>query len=287
MATTDQEFSIEQLCISAVKASIEAGRAILRHYPGNYSIEYKEDKSPLTSADNQSHQVISEHLAQTGIPILSEEGRNIPYAERSQWNRFWLVDPLDGTKEFINQNGEFTVNIALIEGFTPVIGVIYIPVTGVLYFATSETGSFRSTIDHKITNPETATFSELIKLSVKLPLLKDRPVTIIGSRSHQNPENTALIQKISAFYKNVQVVNVGSSLKFCRLAEGSADYYPRIGPTMEWDTAAGDAIARYSGAKVINYYSHQALLYNKENLLNPPFIVITEEHYKKFINSSA
>ncbi len=272
--------SLINLCGIAINASLEAGKAILRHYNGKYSVEYKEDKSPLTSADNTSHKIIVDCLKNTNIPILSEEGRLIPYEERKKWKRFWLVDPLDGTKEFINHNGEFTVNIALIEESRPVIGIIYVPVSYTLYFAIEIEGSFRLILNSSdlITLP-TNDFMAYRKSADKLPLHEERPVTIVGSRSHQNPENIRLINSITNHYTNFQVVNAGSSLKFCRIAEGSADYYPRIGPTMEWDTAAGDAIARFSGAMVMQYNSDTPLRYNKENLLNPDFLVVSEKHY--------
>ncbi len=269
----------EQLCLTAINASVEAGRAILKHYYSNYSIEYKTDNSPLTIADNDSHAIISKSLTKTTLPILSEEGRSIPYDERKDWVKFWMVDPLDGTKEFINRNGEFTVNIALIENSVPVIGVIYVPVNELLYFAVEKLGSFRLDISKNNFDFSTTTqLSDYLKAAEKLPIQMTRPVTIVGSRSHQNPDNTVLINRISELYEKVQVTNAGSSLKFCKIAEGSADYYPRLGPTMEWDTAAGDAIARYSGAKVIHYKSYNNLIYNKENLLNPHFIVIAEKH---------
>lgn len=283
MAKTNIDINIDQLCALAINASVEAGKAILKHYTSNYSIEYKEDNSPLTIADNESHRVISDHLSKTGIPILSEEGKSIPYEERRHWSVFWMVDPLDGTKEFINHNGEFTVNIALIMNSQPILGVIYIPVTEMLYFASKEMGAYR--LDLKYSDPGTSSgnsCSDFIMSADKLPFLSERPFTIIGSRSHQNPYNTALINKISDLYQNVQVINVGSSLKFCKVAEGSADFYPRLGPTMEWDTAAGDAIARFAGVRVMQYKSRANLVYNKENLLNPDFIVIQEKLYNTY-----
>ncbi len=269
-----------QLCSIAIKASIEAGEAILKHYLSDYIIEYKTDNSPLTIADNDSHEVIKKHLSKINLPILSEEGSSIHYDERKNWLKFWLVDPLDGTKEFINKNGEFTVNIALIENSVPIIGVIFVPVTNLLYFAVEGSGSYRldiTRLNRELINK--AEISDFLQYSEKLPVEIKRPVTIVGSRSHQNPDNTRLINRISDLFDDVKIINVGSSLKFCKIAEGAADFYPRLGPTMEWDTAAGDAIARYAGARVIKYQSKDDLKYNKENLLNPYFQVVTKQYY--------
>lgn len=271
--------SLDELSILAIKASVEAGKEILKHYNINYSIEYKEDSSPLTSADKASHDTILKHIEYTGIPVLSEEGKDIPYNVRENWTRFWLIDPLDGTKEFISSNGEFTVNIALIDNGSPVMGVVYVPVTGVLYYGSALYGSFRL-VSESCNLDSVGDIIELISVAEKLPLKYTRPVTIMGSRSHQTPENSKLISKVAQHFKEVNIVNAGSSLKFCRLAEGAADIYPRLGPTMEWDTAAGHAVSKYAGIKVLQYGSTVEVEYNKDNLLNPWFIAINPEFFK-------
>lgn len=257
----------------AITAAIEAGTAIIDVYQSDcFDIELKDDKSPLTRADKAAHDVITGFLRSTGLPVLSEEGRDIPYDERKQWSRFWLVDPLDGTKEFIKRNGEFTVNIALIENNLPVAGVIYVPVNRTLYFADNKNGAYKIenlSTDFKIT--------EIEKLQpIKLPLNKNNNAyVVVASRSHLSDETKAFINKLSAKHKNVETISRGSSLKLCMVAEGKADIYPRFGPTMEWDTAAGHAIAVASGATVLRADNNEILCYNKNNLLNPWFIVET------------
>ena len=282
--------------MTAVAAAIEAGRAILEVYKSSdFKIEEKADKSPLTLADMRSHEIIVKRLGKLDIPILSEEGRDIPYKERKRWETYWLIDPLDGTKEFIKQNGEFTVNIAMMRDKKPSGGVIYVPDKNVLYFALNEQGSFKSDsgesikkleadlielIDNQAVGPENAriaaAYDNLTALSAKLPVidLPDRPFTIIGSRSHASPELETFVAEKRQEHGEVEFISAGSSLKLCLVAEGRADIYPRTGPTMEWDTAAGQAIAENSGCKVLQYDSREPLIYNKENLLNPWFIVL-------------
>jgi 3'(2'), 5'-bisphosphate nucleotidase len=262
----------------ATAAAIAAGKAILEVYGTDFDVDIKADKSPLTLADRRSHEIIMAALKATGIPILSEEGREIPYAERSAWNPFFLVDPLDGTKEFVKRNGEFTVNIALIEDRGPVMGVIYVPVKDWLYLAAKGIGA------HKLTDAaarlggsdaESVDLPTVLDKARQLPVggAGERPFTIVGSRSHSNPELEAEIEKQRARHGEVDFISAGSSLKLCLVAEGAADLYPRTGPTMEWDTGAGQAIALYSGAEVVEFESGRPLVYNKENLLNPWFIV--------------
>lgn len=271
----------DHLLLQAIKASVRAGKTILRHYDSSYTIEYKSDNSPLTIADKEAHNSITRDLDTTSLPILSEEGRNIEYDQRKQWKRFWMVDPLDGTKEFINGNGEFTVNIALIDHSIPVMGIVYVPVWGILYFGVKEYGSFminllKSEID------KFRDIQDIIKQADRLPIVYDRKVTIMGSRSHQTEENNRIINSFASSFNDVAIVNAGSSLKFCRMAEGAADFYSRISPTMEWDTAAGHAICKFAGVDVIVYQSDRELTYNKENLLNPSFIAINK-NYKHLI----
>lgn len=261
-----------QFLTQSIKAALLAGRAILEIYASaDFGIETKADQSPLTQADRASHQIIHEALASTGLPILSEEGRDIPYAERQGWHTFWLVDPLDGTKEFIKRNGEFTVNIALIDGGAPILGVVFAPVLDRLYFASKARGAFR--LD-KATRFMDTPFADILAAASSLPQpATSRPYTIVGSRSHPSPEFADFVAKAQARHDQIEVRSIGSSLKICLVAEGSADVYPRLGPTMEWDTAAGHAVAVHAGCSILRADTGEALVYNKENLLNPFFIV--------------
>lgn len=262
-----------ELTYQALITAIGAGKKILGIYNSDYSVEQKADDSPLTTADKKSHEHIIEHLKNTGIPVLSEEGKDIEFSERSTWELFWLVDPLDGTKEFIKRNGDFTVNIALIKNQKPIAGVIYIPVLDVLYFGASTLGSFKMegayrSIErgHKL--------DDIISLSHELPLLnKTDKYTVVGSRSHMSPETEAFITKIKEEKGEIEIASRGSSLKFCMIAEGKAQIYPRFAPTMEWDTAAGQAIVEQSGGTVVQSKNNKQLIYNKEDLHNPWFIV--------------
>ena len=257
---------------TAIQAAIEAGKAILKIYNdpnADFSIERKADHSPLTIADKTSHKVIEAALSATGIPLLSEEGKTIPYAERKQWDNFWLIDPLDGTKEFIKKNGEFTVNIAWVKAGKPVMGVIYVPVSGTLYFGSDEEGAWKIEAA-----ADTCTLDQLKSQGQQLPAPEDPEVfKVVGSRSHMSPETEAYINTLKQEHPRVEIVSRGSSLKICMVAEGSARQYPRFGPTMEWDTAAGHAIARAAGKKLWLTDFSRELQYNKENLLNPYFIV--------------
>jgi 3'(2'), 5'-bisphosphate nucleotidase len=235
-----------------------AGSAIMEIYEGDHAVEYKDDKSPLTAADKASHEVIvaglEEHFPK--IPILSEEGKDIPYEERRKWRRFWLVDPLDGTKEFIKRNGEFTVNIALVEGTEVVAGVVFVPVRDRLFWGIKGKGAYVQ---------EGAGEAREIRVRQADP---KRGLTVVMSRSHPSPELDEYLKTIRV----AEAVEVGSSLKLCTVAEGRADIYPRFGPTMEWDTAAGQAVAESAGATVTDPEG-RPLRYNKESLLNSWFIV--------------
>lgn len=266
---------------TAIAAAVEAGREILAIYHTEFTVDYKSDDSPLTQADKASHQIILRRLNKFGIPFLSEEGRHLPYAERKSWHRLWIVDPLDGTKEFVKKNGEFTVNIALVTDGTPELGVVYAPDRDLLYFAMKERGSFK--IDDSRAIREIAgrirendlSLDDLVENSAKLPGGRPRqtPYTIVGSRSHATPELQEFVEAKRRECGQVEFIPAGSSLKICLVAEGNADIYPRLGPTMEWDTAAGHAIAAYAGADMRIYESGKPLAYNKEDLLNPWFIV--------------
>jgi len=261
--------NFNKLLIKAINASIEGGHAIMDVYASDFSVEHKDDKSPLTLADKNCNEVIEDHLIGTDIPFLSEEGAKITYEDRKDWEYSWLVDPLDGTKEFVKRNGEFTVNIALIHNGNPIMGVIYVPVKEELYFAMEGLGSYKVRRNQIIDNLET-----LISSSDKLPIDYQRNnYVIVGSRSHMSAETEVFFQDMKKEHGNVEIMAVGSSLKLCMVAEGKADAYPRYAPTMEWDTGAGHAIAKYAGFSVQQYNTSDDVVYNKEDLLNPWFLV--------------
>jgi 3'(2'), 5'-bisphosphate nucleotidase len=278
--------------ITSILAAIRAGEEILNVYRSpDFKVEEKADKSPLTLADRRSHKIIVTYLKNFEIPILSEEGKDFPYPERKKWDTYWLIDPLDGTKEFIKKNGEFTVNIAMIQGNKPVAGVINVPDRNTLYFASKEIGSFKAetpriaglligkekSLDDRIgltdIDPEQK-LEALMAISTSLPLRSStrRPYTVAGSRSHGTPELEAFVEEKRREHGEVEFISAGSSLKLCLVAEGRADIYPRTGPTMEWDTAAGQAVVECSGGRVLKYDTDDPLDYNKENLLNPWFV---------------
>lgn len=268
---------MKQFISTAITAALEAGRDILAIYNDpaqDFGIERKADNSPLTLADKASHRRIMQHLEPLGIPVLSEEGRHQPYEERKNWDALWIVDPLDGTKEFIKKNGEFTVNIALLHGGVLRLGVIYVPVSGDLYFSCEGMGA------RKLNVPCAETFPAIEKILTEaspLPLRRrDEAVdgfVVVASRSHMNFETEAFIEDVRRRHADVRLVSSGSSIKMCLVAEGEADVYPRFAPTMEWDTAAGQAIVEAAGFAVQNMETGRSLLYNKENLLNPWFLV--------------
>ncbi|WP_282126114.1 3'(2'),5'-bisphosphate nucleotidase CysQ [Marinifilum flexuosum] len=260
----------KKLLIEAISASLLAGEEILKVYESeDFEIQLKSDNTPLTIADQRAHNAIVSVIENLGIPILSEEGEHLNYEERQKWEQCWIVDPLDGTKEFIKRNDEFTVNIALVDKETPVSGVIYVPVYKQLYFADAELGAYR--ID-KICEWD-KDLDALIQKSHRLPLEQNRSETlIVGSRSHMNEETKQFIENWKQDKKEVKLISKGSSLKLCMIAENGADVYPRFGPIMEWDTAAGHAIVKASGGKVLQYNTNIELKYNKKDLMNPSFI---------------
>jgi len=261
--------NFHQLLKTAINASIEGGHAIMEVYASDFAVEHKDDKSPLTLADKNCNEIIENILINTNIPILSEEGAKTTYEKRKDWKYSWLVDPLDGTKEFVKRNGEFTVNIALIHNGNPIMGVIYVPVKEELYFAMKGIGSYKVSLNSGIENLET-----LIASSDKLPINHKRAnYVIVGSRSHMSAETEVFFEQKKKEHGNVEIMAVGSSLKLCMVAEGKADAYPRYAPTMEWDTGAGHAIVKYAGFSVKQYNSSEDVVYNKENLLNPWFLV--------------
>ncbi len=249
--------------INALKdIAVKAGDEILKIYHDKAlsgEVDYKSDNSPLTLADQASNEVIVNALKSLypDIPVLSEEEKHTEYEIRKQWNRFWLVDPLDGTKEFIKRNGEFTVNIALIEDRYPVLGIIYTPVLKKLYIGNVLEGAAIMITDDKKEHSLKVNSRQTDRIAV-------------GSRSHKSDEEAELLEQ----YGVIETISVGSSLKFCMVAEGKADIYYRHGPTMEWDTAAGQAIAEAAGAKVLSMTTNERFVYNKENLLNSSFLVL-------------
>jgi 3'(2'), 5'-bisphosphate nucleotidase len=243
-----------------VNIAQEAGDAIMEIYSRDFQVDYKDDNSPLTEADTKSNEIICTALtkAYPDIPLLSEENKEVPYAERKEWEYFWLIDPIDGTKEFIKKNGEFTINIALIHKDTPVLGVVYAPALGDMYKAKKGHGAFKN--------------------GQKLPLeINETPkqsLVVVASKSHLSEETQEFINIVARSTEHVTQISKGSSLKLCMVGEGVADIYPRLAPTMEWDTAAADAIVRESGKMTYQYDREaESIVYNKENLLNPWFVV--------------
>lgn len=257
----------------AINASLNAGEAILKIYDSeDYQTETKQDDSPLTKADKESNAVIMSFLIKTGIPIISEENRMLDYDQRKSWDSCWLVDPLDGTKEFIKKNGEFTVNIALVEKGKPVLGVIYVPATKELYYGNvTENKAFKTIVGDSF-NVQSDLYIDEDQLLKNIER-ENQKINVVGSRSHMNELTVSYIDKLKSQFKEVEIVSKGSSLKFCLVAEGKADIYPRIAPTMEWDTAAGHAICKAMGFTVTQWETNDELTYNKENLLNPYFLV--------------
>ena len=254
----DKKILNEQLISSTVEIAKLAGEGITEIYNSDFDYQLKKDLSPITAADNLSHNIITERLKKLTpkIPIISEENCEISYKIRSQWTQYWLVDPLDGTKEFINKNGEFTVNIALIENNTPIFGVIHLPVTSETYWGSKGNHSFYSNENNNV---------KRIYVSEN----HQNPIRLVASRSHPSEMLNSLLKKIVDY----EIIEVGSSIKFCLIASGQADLYPRFGPTSEWDTAAGEAIVSSAGGHVVAA-SGNSMKYNvKEEYLNPNFIV--------------
>ncbi len=269
---------LKHLLFTAVNSAIRAGALIMKVYNSDdFQVNLKSDATPLTLADRMANEEIVKSLMKTRIPVMSEEGRNLLYEERKSWEYFWLVDPLDGTKEFIKRNGEFTVNIALVYNGFPIMGVVFVPVLKQLYFALHNAGSFRmDNIDNEVSNINE--FNSLFNKSLKLPITSERTsYTIVTSRSHPSKETQDYITQISEKFENVITIPRGSSLKICMVAEGNADVYPRFGNTTEWDTAAGQAIAEEAGCSLISLDDGKRLIYNKEDIENPWFIVKRNE----------
>lgn len=248
--------------------ALEAGKVIMEIYQKDFAVAYKDDKSPLTEADTKSNEIICNKLAALypEIPIMSEENKEVPYDERKAWEYYWCIDPIDGTKEFIKKNDEFTINIALINKNEPVLGVVYAPAIDEIYSAKKGKGAYKN--------------------GQRLPLVtNDTPeekLNVVASKSHLSSETQELIDDLALSTEHLALVSKGSSLKLCMVASGEADIYPRLAPTMEWDTAAADAVVREAGKMTYQYHpksdtqhltSDKPVVYNKENLLNPWFVV--------------
>jgi len=256
----------------AIRAALAAGNKIIKIYEETETeIEYKEDCSPLTLADLTSNKVINDHLLSTKIPIISEENQQLDFSIRKKWSKCWIVDPLDGTKEFIKRNGEFTVNIALVINGIPELGVIYAPAMKLMYMGNVS----KNTAYKSILSSHNSSLKQVLDSAVKLqPKYNNKnTIQIACSRSHMNKNTLDFVETLKANHKHVELVQIGSSLKFCLVAEGDVDMYPRFAPTMEWDTAAGQAICNAVGIEVNSDETKQSLMYNKKNLLNPWFLV--------------
>jgi 3'(2'), 5'-bisphosphate nucleotidase len=247
-----------ELLANVVKLAQRAGDAILSVYSEQFEVTHKTDHSPLTIADLRSHEIITQGLRALtpDLPVLSEEASDISFEQRRQWTRYWLVDPLDGTKEFVSRNGEFTVNIALIDDHAPVLGVVHVPVTSTTYTGATGIGAFKQ-VDGQASTP----------LRVREPA--SSPLRIVGSRSHRGDSLDRYLPKLGPY----ELVAIGSSLKFCLVAEGSADFYPRFGPTSEWDTAAAQAVVEAAGGAVVETNGERLRYNTKADLLNPHFLV--------------
>ncbi|WP_428024560.1 3'(2'),5'-bisphosphate nucleotidase CysQ [Arcobacter sp.] len=247
---------LEKIDLEVIKnIALEASKVIIEIYRKDFQVEYKDDKSPLTEADLKSNEIICNSLKKLypNIPIMSEENKQTDYEERKNWEYYWCIDPIDGTKEFIKKNDEFTINIALIHNQEPVLGVVYAPAIDIMYSAKKALGAFKN--------------------NEKLPIKKnDDKFIIVASKSHMSNETQEYINNIETT-KEKELISMGSSLKLCLVAEGKANCYPRIAPTMEWDTAAADAIVRIAGKMTYNFETKKALIYNKKDLLNPNFVV--------------
>jgi 3'(2'), 5'-bisphosphate nucleotidase len=270
-----EQMRVKELLLQSVRAALQAGQAIMQIYAsGSFSTRLKKDKSPVTEADETANMIIRKALKDTGIPVISEEDRRVRYEIRKTWKELWLVDPLDGTREFLKGNGEFTVNIALINKNLPVTGVVYAPALKCMYFSAEGMGSYRLAVSTPDVY-DSAGMDTILSRSVPLPdkVRKGRSITVLVSRSHLNDETRAYIDRVKDSSGNLRVHPLGSALKFCLVAEGTADIYPRFGPTCEWDTAAGHGVAAFAGCQVVQYPSGNSLIYNKEDLINPWFMV--------------
>ena len=272
-----EDKTLQNIDISKViDIALKAGAKVMEIYRKNFKVEYKDDKSPLTEADKVAHKTIIDGLSKiSSLPTLSEEGEDILYKERKKWRYYWLIDPIDGTKEFIKKNGEFTINIALIYKDTPVLGVVFAPAINKIYYAKKGKGAFKATVD-KYLMLDKKGLQNVQKLPLKdlTSSSKNSTLTVVASKSHLNKKTQEFIDNLASKTKDLTLISKGSSLKLLMVAEGNADIYPRLAPTMEWDTAAADAVVREAGKMTYEYNEHlKSLKYNKKELLNPWFIV--------------
>ncbi len=289
MSNTNESDTLADQALVALRAAVEAGAEILGVYSGEFEVQHKADRSPLTEADLRAqrriHAILEEHDPE--IPFLGEEAADIPYDRRELWDRYWLVDPLDGTKEFVKRNGEFTVNIAYVSAAAgsagdgahePLVGVVYAPVLARAYVGVAGAGAYR--IDNlKAGGVIPLTWDELTAAGRPLPApgrpgaSGERPFTVVASRSHMTRETEAFVKELREEHPDLALVSAGSALKMCLVAEGAADLYPRFAPTMEWDTAAGHAVCLAAGVEVSAWPAERPLTYNKPELVNPWFLV--------------
>ena len=267
-------WSHQALLKLAVNAAIIAGEEILEIYNTDFAVETKSDDTPVTIADKASGLCISKILEQTQIPIISEEEDICDFSIRKNWNQVWIIDPLDGTKEYIKRNGEFAINIALVEDGKPVIGIIYAPVAHDIYFASNQLGSYKITqhdLIFELTKKNIA--DNLLEFGKKLPILKvPKTYTVVASRSHLSKDVNQRIAQLKKIYGEVDIISVGSSIKQCWVAEGKAHEYPRYGTTMEWDTAAGQCILEMAGCELLDLETNLPMVYNKMNMKNNFFV---------------
>ncbi len=256
----------QDLLDSVAQVVKRAGTAILQVYASDIEVEIKEDASPITIADKNAHQIIVEGLMhiQPDIPILSEEGNHLPFEIRKNWRAYWLIDPLDGTKEFINRNGEFTVNVALIENGYPVLGVVGYPVADKIYIAATGVGAFEIDLQDESRIPISVTARN-----------NSKKIRVVASKSHMDQR----LQSLLDVREDIETVAVGSSLKFCLLANGAADFYPRFGPTCEWDIAAAQCVLEVAGGKVMTLDGERMRYNQKESLKNPNFVALADPEY--------
>lgn len=254
-----------------IDIAVKAGAEIMKYYRNNPVTNYKSDDSPVTVADLAANKIIIEGLLQTGLPILSEESAIVEYNERKHWKKFWIIDPLDGTKQFVKNQDEFTVNIALIENNMPIEGVVFAPALQTLYYGNLRDGAMRLNTD----SGSAVSCKTVGKLNV---------IKVVASKSHLNIETKAFLDKLKEVKSDLETVQVGSSLKFCIVAEGKADLYPRLGPICEWDIAAGHAVLKSAGGNVISLSTGEELLYNSESLKTPDYIAFGNTDMLKFFD---
>ncbi len=269
------------LLLAALRAAWSGGQEILQVYGTEFAVDTKADATPITEADRRSQQRIRGILAAAdpSIPFLAEEGIQIPFEERRAWQRFWLVDPLDGTREFVSRNGEFTVNIALIEGTRPVLGVILAPLLSLAYLGVVPAGgAWRLDDAGSLAGTAAIDSRELAARALRLPRTATRVFTVAASRSHMTPATQTYIEECRRLFGEAEVRQSGSSLKMCQVAEGLVDVYPRIGATSEWDVAAGQAIVEAAGGSIRRAGTREPLAYNQPSLRNPPFVCVSARY---------